>query len=328
MLRSRMWFAAPGLLCFLTAPALILAASVTIVSPSASTTTSPVHVAADFQHSSPIVGIKVYVDGVGFEQGNATPIDTHLTMSEGAHLLTVKAWQADGSVIASSKTVNVSAGATPPPATVPAGAIVFSKIEERSGWYTYPDQGHPICSTKPKLVSTPSIDGISGMFFLGPQGQFNNCLWPISLGSSTTATHLQMDAHYRLSNPAYSQGVEFSANHHIGTKWYKFSVQCSYNKGIFSVFDVPAGHWSPTSIPCRRPAAGSWDHLTMQTAISSGKAVFQSLTLNGVKYAINKSFSPVSKSSSYSIGAHFQMNGDVSAHAYQAYVDQFTVSAW
>ncbi|HZR33399.1 MAG TPA: hypothetical protein VFA76_16250 [Terriglobales bacterium] len=324
---SRMLFAAVAFLLFLIAPALLLAGSVTIVSPSSSTTSSPVHVVADFQHSSPIVGIKVYIDHVGFAQANATPLDTHFTMAEGTHLLTVKAWQANGTVIASSKYVNVSNG-SPPPDTVPSGALVFRKIEERSGWYTYPDQGHPICSTKPKLVSTPSLDGISGMFFLGPQGQFNNCLWPISLGSSTTATHLQMDAHYRLSNPAYSQGVEFSANHHIGTRWYKFSVQCSYSKGIFSVFDVPAGHWSPTSIPCRRPATGSWDRLTVQAAIISGRAVFQSLTLNGVKYTINKSFAPVSKGSSYSIGAHFQMNGDVSAHAYQAYVDQFTVSAW
>src|SRR5262250_386848 len=103
----------------------------------------------------------------------------------------------------------------------------WSHIEEKSGWYVFPDQGNPNCSSKPNLVSSPSLDGTSGRFYLGPTGQFNNCLWPIKLGKSTTATHFTLNTYYQLSKPPASQGVEFSSNKHIGTKWYKFSVQCS-----------------------------------------------------------------------------------------------------
>jgi hypothetical protein len=178
------------------------------------------------------------------------------------------------------------------------------------------------------LISTPSLDGVAGKFYLGPTGQFNNCLWPILLGSNTTATHFTLETYYRLSNPSVPQGVEFSSNKHIGTKWYKFSVQCSYYKGIFSVWDTAGGKWSATTIPCKRPMSGSWDHLIVNTQISNGKAVFLSLTFNGKSYAINKSFYPLSKSSSYSYGAHFQMDGNRAGDAYYTYVDNLKFTLW
>jgi hypothetical protein len=148
------------------------------------------------------------------------------------------------------------------------------------------------------------------------------------LGKSTTATHFQLDAHYRLSNPAYPQGVEFSSNKHIGTKWYKFSVQCSYNKGVFSMYDPVQAKWIPTSIACNRPTVGKWDHLIVNTQISNGKAVFQSIVFNGVTHTINKSFSPITKSSSYNFGVHFQMDGNRAGNAYHTWVDQLTYKVW
>jgi len=214
--------------------------------------------------------------------------------------------------------------------TAPAVAFADSyyNIEEMSGWYNYPDYGDPVCSAKPALVSSPSLDGISGKFYLGPTGSYNNCLWPIKLGSNTGVYNFQLDAHYHLSNPSYSEAIEFSSNHHVGSYWYKFSVQCSYEKGIWSVWDTAGGHWSATSIPCLRQIPGTWDHLTVSTAISGGKAVFISLTLNGVNHPINKSFYPITTASSYSYGVHFQLDGDLYAHPYYAWVDELTFKAW
>jgi hypothetical protein len=207
-------------------------------------------------------------------------------------------------------------------------ASSYSNIEEMQGWYNYPDQGDPVCSARPALVSTPSVDGISGKFYLGPTGAYNNCLWPIRLGSSSGVYNFRLDAHYHLSNPSYSEAVEFSSNHHVGTHWYKFSVQCSYQSGIWRVWNTAGGHWSNTNIPCLRQVPGSWDHLTVNTAISGGKAVFISLKLNGVTYPINQSFYPLTTSSSYSYGVHFQIDGDLYAHPYYAWVDELTFQAW
>jgi hypothetical protein len=290
---------------------------------------------ADFPSTGPINAISVFVDNTEVKQLEAvTPLDVYVPMSQGSHVLTVKAVQENGAEISASRTVDVAA---PKLATNPSTAsststssstLTYSNIEQMSGWYTYPDQGNPVCSSKPSIMSIPSLDGTSGRFYLGPTGQYNNCLWPILLGSSSSVTHFTLDTHYQLSNPSVAQGVEFSSNKHVGTQWYKFSVQCSYNKGVFSVWDTAGAKWSATSIPCRRPASGSWSHLTVNTEISGGKAVFLSLTLNGTTYTINKSFYPVSKSSSESFGVHFQMDGNQAGNAYYAYVDQLTFKAW
>jgi hypothetical protein len=308
----------------------VFAAGVVIISPtSRHTVSSPVRVVADFPRTTHIDSITVLVDNVEVGQaGSVTPLDLTVPMTEGNHLLTVKGVRLDGSEVSSSQWVSVSAPAAAASISNPTSSLVYSNIEEKSGWYVYPDQGNPVCSSKPTLVSTPSLDGISGMFYLGPTGQFNNCLWPILLGSSSSVTHFTLDTQYRLSNPVYPQGVEFSSNKHVGTQWYKFSVQCSYNKGIFSVWDTAGGRWSPTSIPCKRPALNSWDHLTVNTEISNGKAVFLSLTLNGVQYPINQSFHPSAKPSSYSFGVHFQMDGNRAGNPYYAWVDQLTFTAW
>jgi hypothetical protein len=245
-------------------------------------------------------------------------LDTNLKLGAGSYNTTVQSWDHCGG----------SAKASVPLIVFTTGASTFSNIEQMSGWYTYPDQGNPVCSSKPSLTSSPSLDGTSGKFYLGPTGQFNNCLWPILLGSSTTATHFTLDTYYLLSDTSFPQGIEFSSNKHIGTDWYKFSVQCSYYKGIFSVWDTAGARWSPTSIPCKRQAPDTWDHLTVNSAISNGKAVFLSLTFNGVTYTINQSFYPVTKPSSYSFGVHFQMDGNRAGDAYDTYVDQLTFIAW
>ena len=335
---------------FLLAATLAFAQNVTIVSPSATTVSSPVHVVANFSATAPIDSISVLVDNAEVSQQPeaVTPLDLYVSMPAGNHLLTVNAVQSDGLQLTASRSVDVSApvmamstattsststsGPTDDTAGVPmttsGGTSTVSHIEEKSGWYMYPDQGNPDCSSKPNLMSSPSLDGTSGRFSLAPNGQFNNCLWPIRLGKSTTATHFTLNTYYQLSNPSASQGIEFSSNKHVDTKWYKFSVQCSYYKGVFSVWDTAGSKWVATNIPCKRPARNTWDHLTVQTEISNGKAVFQSLTHNGVTYAINKSFYPKKSASAYSFGVHVQMNGNRSGDAYYAWVDNLKFTLW
>jgi hypothetical protein len=294
--------------------------AVNLIAPIGSSAVSPVHYVATASTtcSEGIASMGIYTapSQLAYTTQGAS-LDTTLNLPTGSYNTTVQAWDHCGG----------SAKAAVP-LTVSGIGRTFSKIEQMSGWYIYPDQGSPVCSPGPSIVSSPSLDGTSGKFYLGPTGQFNNCLWPILLGSSQTATHFILDTHYRLSDPSLPQGVEFSSNKHVGTKWYKFSVQCSYSKGIFSVWDTAGARWSPTSIPCQRPALNAWDHLTVNTAITNGKAVFLSLTFNGVTYPINQSFYPVTKSSSYSYGVHFQMDGNQGGDAYETYVDQLTFTAW
>ena len=332
------------ILAFLSVSMIAGAQTISIVSPTASTVSSPVHVVANFSSTAQIESISVVLDGAEVAQPQAvTPLDIQVPMSAGNHTLTINAVQSDGLQLSASRSVDVSApvasmstSSTSSATTVPdpgiamstsGGTSSISHIEEKSGWYMYPDQGNPNCSSKPTLISSPSLDGTSGRFHLDPTGQFNNCLWPIKLGTSS-ATHFKLETSFQLSSPWSSQGVEFSSNKHIGTKWYKFSVQCSYYKGVFSVWDTAGSQWVATSIPCKRPAANTWEHLTVQTEINNGKAVFLSLTHNGVTHTINKSFNPKSGTSSNSFGVHVQMDGNRSGDSYYAWVDNLKITLW
>jgi len=303
--------------------------TVNIISPSAQgSVTSPVRVVAEFPSTAVISSITVSVDNVEVQDAGAvTPLDVQVPVAEGSHLITVNSVAADGTVASSTRWVNVAPKQPGANTFSNANTNTYSNVEEMSGWYNSPDQGKPVCSSGPKLVSSPSMDGTSGRFYLGPTGQYNNCLWPIKLGKGTVS-NFELDTYYQLSDPTYSQGVEFSSNHHVGTKWYKFSVQCSYNKGIWSVWDTAGKAWSATTIPCKVPKANTWDHLIVETSISGGKAVFSSLTLNGTKYDINKSFNPLTKADASGYGVHFQMNGDLAGHSYYAYIEQMKYTAW
>jgi hypothetical protein len=338
------------LLPFLFVSIIVGAQNITIVSPTASTVGSPVRVVANFSSTAPIESISVLLDSVEVAHPEAvTPLDIDVPMPAGSHLLTINAVQSDGLQLTASRSVDVSApvlasagttltaqtsgstssdGSQDIQLSTSGGTSWVSNIEQKSGWYMYPDQGNPDCSSKPYLTSSPSLYGTSGRFSLAPNGQFNNCLWPIRLGKSTTATHFTLEAHYQVSSPSVSQGVEFSSNKHIDTKWYKFSVQCSYYKGVFSVWDTAGSKWSATNIPCKRPARNTWESLQVQTEISNGKAVFKSLTHNGVTYAINKSFYPKKSSSAYSFGVHFQMNGNRAGDSYYVWVDNLKFTLW
>ena len=331
-----------ALFAFVFASILGSAQTITIVSPSAGSgvVSSPVHVVANFSTTAPIESISVLVDGAEVANSSepVTPLDMDIPMSAGNHLLMINAVQTDGLQLSAFRSLDVAAPLSARTATTSSGTLAtpmstssssssISHIEEKSGWYMFPDQGKPNCSSKPYLVSSPSLDGTSGRFNLDPTGQFNNCLWPIKLGTSK-ATHFTLDVHYQISKPSVSQGVEFSSNKHMGTKWYKFSVQCSFYKGVFSVWDTAGSQWVATNIPCKQPAANTWEHLTVQTEINNGQAVFQSLTYNGTTYTINKSFNPKSGTSSYSFGVHFQMNGDRSGDSYYTWVDNLKYTYW
>jgi hypothetical protein len=295
--------------------------AINVIAPSGSSASSPVHYVATASTtcSGGVASIRIYTspNQLAYSTSGAS-LDTNLTLAPGTY----------STMVQSSDQCGGSAQASVPLIVSAAGSQTFSDIEQMSGWYTFPDQGNPICSSKPAITANPSLDGASGKFHLGPTGEFNNCLWPILLGSSTTATHFSLDTSYALSDPSAAQGLEFSSNKHIGTDWYKFSVQCSYHKGVFSVWDTAGAHWSPTTIPCTRPAANAWNHLTVLTAINNRKAVFVSLSLNGVTHAINQSFDPITKSSSYNFGVHFQMDGNRAGDVYDTFVDQMTFTAW
>jgi hypothetical protein len=318
-----------AVLCALFASA-AFAGTVSITSPSPGSSVSSLHVTATASSSHTISTMKIYLDGNSIFTGSGSKIDTSLNASPGVHRITVKAWDSTGPF---SSTVNVTLASTTSTdsTTIPSNATVFSNIDAMSGWDGCSDcagAGGQANFQMSQHQSSPSLDGNSTKFSISGTKAFSHGLWWRRMSSNSTATHFIFDMNYYMSNPSASGGLEFAANQGRSDGWYKFSTQCSWNSNQWRVWDSKNGGWVATGIACNRPPANTWQHIVFEYARSGGKAVFVSITVNGTKHYVNKSFSPQAKSQSGSVGIHFQLNGNSSEDAYSVFTDKMKLTYW
>jgi len=178
-------------------------------------------------------------------------------------------------------------------------------------------------------ISSPSLDGRSTRFTLGGTKAWSHALYYRWMSSNSSASNFVYDIYYYFKNPGASSGMEFSSSQRKGYKWYRWDTQCSFLLGVWQLWDNSSGRWIKTSIPCKRPTAYRWNHLIIEGKRRDGRVLFVSLTLNGKKYYINKSYAPKSMSSSSSaVNIHFQLNGNKYQTDYQVWGDKFTLKYW
>lgn len=308
---------------------LATAGTVTITSPtSGSSATSPVRVVASASSSYTISTMKLYVDGNSVYSVSGSKLDRSVSMSSGTHRITVKAWDRNGSF---SKTIYVTVSGTTSGSTIPSTAKVFSNIDEMTGWDSCTGcagGGENASYSMTQHQSSPSLDGDSTRFWVGGSTPFSHGLWWRRMATNTTATNFVFDMYYYMLDPAASQGLEFAANQARSDGWYKFSTQCSFGSKVWRVWDSKNGGWVSTGIACNRPPARTWQHVTFEYKRSSGKAVFVSITVNGQKHYVNKSFYPQANKTGESVGIHFQLNGNSSQTDYTVYADKMKLSIW
>ena len=81
--------------------------SVSILAPTSSSPTSPVHMEADATSGNPIVAMRLYVDGSSVYTVGASSLNTSVSLKAGTHALTFQAWDSKGNVFKASKTITV-----------------------------------------------------------------------------------------------------------------------------------------------------------------------------------------------------------------------------
>jgi hypothetical protein len=149
------------------------------------------------------------------------------------------------------------------------------------------------------------------------------------MSGNASATHFIYDFYYYMKTPGASSGMEFSASQRVGYKWYRVDTQCSFLNGNWRIWNNSAAHWVDTSISCKRPTAYTWRHVVIEGSRSNGKVVFVSITENGKKHYINKSFYAKSMSTSNSsVNIHFQLNGDKNQTDYSVWADKIKLTYW
>lgn len=320
-------------------------AGVTVSSPAAgSPAGSPVHFVASATSTHPITAMRIYVDNLSVYLVSASSLNTSVTMSAGTHSVVVQAWDSTGAVFKMPLSLTVSGSAptpTPTPSPTPAGglpappagAVVKSNIDQMPAWDSCTVCAGANASGPTAIYSmvenqpSPSLDGLSAKFSISGTKPYSDALWWKQLGAADTATHLQYDVDFYITNPGVSQALEFDNNQSNGAHKFIYGTQCNIKGGHWDVWGNAAGNWISTGIACSAPTAFVWHHLTWEFQRTATNVIFVGFTFDGVTHYVNRSY-PARASGVHEMNVAFQMDGDSAMHAYSTWLDRVTLTYW
>ncbi|MGC2696575.1 MAG: hypothetical protein WA738_12375 [Candidatus Angelobacter sp.] len=313
-------------------------AGVTISAPAAgSTSGSPVHFVASASSSLPVTAMRIYVDNVSVYLVAANHLDTSVALSAGSHSVVVQAWDSSGAVFKMPMALTVG-GTTPPPppggpTPPPAGAVTKSDIDQMPGWASCTvcagaNAAGPVAVfSMVENQASPSIDGKSAKFSISGSKPYSDALWWKQLGAVDSASNLQYDVNFYITNPGVAQALEFDNNQSNGAHKFIYGTQCNIKGGHWDVWGNAAGNWISTGIACSAPTAFQWHHLTWQFKRTTTNVIFVSFTYDGVTHYVNRSY-PARASGVHELNVAFQMDGDFAMHAYSTWLDKVSLTYW
>ena len=307
----------------------------TISNPGDGTTVnSPANVVALAKPSNPILGMRVYVDGLAVFWTFESSMNTRIWMAPGAHTLEVMAEDKQGFIAAQVFHVNV----------VPPQATEVDDIQTLPGWQSCsalfppgsPREGQ-LCaaglgnavSTMTQGQSTPSLDGKSALFTMGGPTGYSNELWFESLGGGTNVTHFVYDLWFLIDQPDRAQALEFDVNQTFGGLRWTWGTECNFkDSGKWDIWDPLNEKWVPSQVDCKPFPANTWIHLVWNFERVNGQAHYISVTVNGVTSNIDKFFQPQTDWTLEDINVAFQMDGDFKQEPYNVWLDKVTLQTF
>jgi hypothetical protein len=277
--------------------------------------------------------MKIYVD---FKEAYSTTggsIDTDLQMTAGTHNVIVQSW-VSGVAQKSAMTLTVSDAAP----GIPANARSWTNIDEMPAWESCTvcagiNANGPVAPIKmTQNVVSPSLDGKSAEFWVGGTTPYSDALWWKQLGGDDAKHHFVYDLYVYLKTPQFAQALEFDVNQSEHHYMYIMAVQCNIKTatpgGHWDVWNGATKHWESTGVGCAVPAAYQWHHLTEEFyRDDAGHVTFVSITLDGKKHYINRTYMNLPKSVS-EINVAVQIDGDKNMNDYSEWVDKVTLYAW
>lgn len=281
--------------------------------------------------------MRIYVDNVSVYLVAANHLDTSVALSAGSHSVVVQAWDSSGAVFKMPMALTVG-GTTPPPppggpTPPPAGAVTKSDIDQMPGWASCTvcagaNAAGPVAVfSMVENQASPSIDGKSAKFSISGSKPYSDALWWKQLGAVDSASNLQYDVNFYITNPGVAQALEFDNNQSNGAHKFIYGTQCNIKGGHWDVWGNAAGNWISTGIACSAPTAFQWHHLTWQFKRTTTNVIFVSFTYDGVTHYVNRSY-PARASGVHELNVAFQMDGDFAMHAYSTWLDKVSLTYW
>jgi hypothetical protein len=197
---------------------------------------------------------------------------------------------------------------------------------------------------------TQNVGGLSGKateFHLGGTTPYSDVLFvnPVLGQGSTqgipdtnhtllsTIHNFTYDAYFKPTNLAVTQVLEFDVSMYFNGLSLIWGQQCRLagnpSTGVWDIWDNINNKWVSAGIPCR-PINNAWNHVTIQMQRESDNwLLFQSITLNGTTYPINRYYQATTAPSSWwGVTVNYQMDGNYQQAAYNTYLDNFSLTYW
>jgi Abnormal spindle-like microcephaly-assoc'd, ASPM-SPD-2-Hydin len=188
-------------------------------------------------------------------------------------------------------------------------------------------------STYAANQSTPTINGQnSGLaqFSASSGSSYSNSKFKDAKAAQDSYSVFQLNVDVYISDPTKPQNLQFVVAQADAGKYYAFQFMCDLKAGgIWRIWNLGAGSWVATSIPCTSSsfAKADWTHLTFTVQRTSGSQMqYLSLAVGGNTYTINSSlYNPASQSPD-DIEALLFESGDGSDEGYSIYLSNVTIS--
>jgi hypothetical protein len=311
-------------------------AAVNVIAPSGGSASSPVHYVATATTtcSKGVASMGIYTAPYQLAHvSSGASLDAYVNLAPGNYNTVVQSWDNCGG--SARAPVSLSVGGT-------SGGGTFTNVQAGGGWAGYallppsynicgsctPSGPHATWSTQQGITS-PSLSGSAMKFSIGGSTPFADILWNNKFTSRlqdpktlVNFHHFTYDVYFYGTNLQASQALEFDINQFINGQSFIWGHECRIAGGHqWDTWDNVNMHWVPSGIPCN-PIDNAWNHLIIQVSrTTTNKLLFESITLNGKTYTLNRYDNPT-KTSWYGFTINYQMDLTRYMTPYSVYLDK------
>ena len=291
--------------------------------------------------SKGVASMGIYVNNNLVYVVPGSKLNTQVSLNPGAQHTVVEEWDQCGG--ATYSTVNL---------TVANTGTKLANLQGNAGWQSW-GQLPPIyadCSPCAGLnwslghgVTSPSLSGNATQFNTSGATAYGAVLWYNPVIGDFSTQGLPDQSHtllpslhnftyitdFYVTNSAVSQALEFDVSMYLNGTGMFFGTQCNHlGGGEWDVLNNVTQGWESAGVPCN--VNNGWNHLALQFQRgSSNTLLYQSITLNGVTYNINKTYAPFQVPVSwYGITVNYQMDGNYIQSSNSTYLDNLSLTYW
>jgi len=143
-----------------------------------------------------------------------------------------------------------------------------------------------------------------------------------------TIHHFTYTTDFYVSDSAVSQALEFDVSMWMdGIAGMTFGSQCNHlGDGDWDIWNNQTGHWTDAKVPCT--FVDGWNHLTIQLERESNNyTLYQSFTLNGTTYTVNKDFPPIAAPAGWwGVNLNYQVDSNYAGAQVTTYLDNLSLT--